>query len=49
MDTDKPVLTGLFRDRDNAERAYQSIAACASSTLLTTKPPREANGLSPSM
>jgi hypothetical protein len=22
----KPVLTGLFRDRDSAERAYQSIA-----------------------
>ena len=24
--TDKPVLTGLFRDRDSAERAYQSIS-----------------------
>ena len=24
--TDKRVLTGLFRDRDSAERAYQSIA-----------------------
>ena len=24
--SDKPVLTGLFRDRDSAERAYQSIA-----------------------
>jgi len=24
--TSKPVLTGLFRDRDSAERAYQSIS-----------------------
>ena len=24
--TDKPMLTGLFRDRDSAERAYQSIS-----------------------
>jgi hypothetical protein len=24
--TTKPVLTGLFRDRDSAERAYQSIS-----------------------
>jgi hypothetical protein len=24
--TTKPVLTGLFRDRDSAERAYQSVA-----------------------
>jgi len=24
--SDRPVLTGLFRDRDSAERAYQSIA-----------------------
>ena len=26
MDTHKPMLTGLFRDRDSAERAYQSIS-----------------------
>jgi hypothetical protein len=26
MDTNEPMLTGLFRDRDSAERAYQSIA-----------------------
>ena len=26
MTTDKPMLTGLFRDRDSAERAYQSIS-----------------------
>jgi hypothetical protein len=26
MDTNKPMLTGLFRDRDSAERAYQSIS-----------------------
>ena len=26
MNTDKPMLTGLFRDRDSAERAYQSIS-----------------------
>ncbi len=26
MDTSKPMLTGLFRDRDSAERAYQSIS-----------------------
>ena len=27
MDNDKPLVTGLFRDRDSAERAYQSVAA----------------------
>ena len=26
MNTNKPMLTGLFRDRDSAERAYQSIS-----------------------
>jgi hypothetical protein len=26
MDTNEPMLTGLFRDRDSAERAYQSIS-----------------------
>ena len=26
MNSDKPMLTGLFRDRDSAERAYQSIS-----------------------
>jgi hypothetical protein len=26
MNTHKPMLTGLFRDRDSAERAYQSIS-----------------------
>jgi len=26
MDTNEPMLTGLFRDRDSAERAYRSIA-----------------------
>ena len=25
MDNDKPLVTGLFRDRDSAERAYQSV------------------------
>ena len=26
MATTDPMLTGLFRDRDSAERAYQSIS-----------------------
>jgi hypothetical protein len=26
MSTDKPLVTGLFRDRDSAERAYQSVS-----------------------
>ena len=26
MNNDKPLVTGLFRDRDSAERAYQSIS-----------------------
>ncbi|HEY2188269.1 MAG TPA: hypothetical protein VGH48_06890 [Caldimonas sp.] len=26
MDTNEPMLTGLFRDRDSAERAYRSIS-----------------------
>ena len=26
MDTNEPMLTGLFRDRDSAERAYQSVS-----------------------
>ncbi|MEO6896422.1 MAG: hypothetical protein ABI218_07245 [Caldimonas sp.] len=26
MNTNEPMLTGLFRDRDSAERAYQSIS-----------------------
>src|SRR4029079_15982424 len=26
MDTKEPMLTGLFRDRDSAERAYQSVS-----------------------
>ncbi len=26
MNTSEPMLTGLFRDRDSAERAYQSIS-----------------------
>ena len=26
MSNDKPMVTGLFRDRDSAERAYQSIS-----------------------
>ena len=26
MNTDKPLVTGLFRDRDSAERAYQSVS-----------------------
>jgi hypothetical protein len=25
MDNNKPLVTGLFRDRDSAERAYQSV------------------------
>ncbi len=25
MNNDKPLVTGLFRDRDSAERAYQSV------------------------
>ena len=26
MDTNEPMLTGLFRDREGAERAYQSVS-----------------------
>jgi hypothetical protein len=26
MDDNKPLVTGLFRDRDSAERAYQSVS-----------------------
>ncbi|HEY3633415.1 MAG TPA: hypothetical protein VGK95_00040 [Caldimonas sp.] len=26
MDTNEPMVTGLFHDRDNAERAYQSVS-----------------------
>ena len=26
MNSNGPMLTGLFRDRDSAERAYQSIS-----------------------
>ena len=26
MDTNEPMLTGLFRDRESAERAYQSVS-----------------------
>jgi hypothetical protein len=26
MDTNEPMLTGLFHDRDSAERAYQSVS-----------------------
>ena len=26
MDANKPLLTGLFRDRDSAERAYRSVS-----------------------
>jgi hypothetical protein len=26
MDTNEPMVTGLFRDRDSAERAYQSVS-----------------------
>lgn len=26
MSTDKPLVTGLFRDRESAERAYQSVS-----------------------
>ena len=36
--TRRPMVTGLFRDRDSAERAYQSISRRL--ILPTNTPPR---------
>ena len=49
MNTNEPMLTGLFRDRDSAERAYQSISdrGYSATTSTSSCPTTRASATSP--